>query len=862
MKLSRIRALRGPNLWCKRTAIEAVAECEPDELDVARLPGFIERLRNLFPDLGGMPVPNDRPVSLADALEIAALSLQVRAGIPVTFGRTSKTLEQGVFQVVFEYAEEEVGRRALALAHEFLSAARHGGVIDISAGIQALGALYADQRLGPSTLSIVQAATERSIPHQRLTSGSLVRLGWGSHQRRIQAAELDSTSVIAESIAQDKEFTKRMLRLSGVPVPEGRVATNVHHAWDIALELGLPVVVKPLDGNQGRGVTVNIESQEHFERAAAIAKTEGDQILIETYIPGKDYRLLVVGDQMVAAARREPPHVVGDGKSSIHELVDEVNRDPLRGDGHATSLSKIRLDEIALARLALQGFSPESVPPRGKRVILRHNANLSTGGTATDVTDEVHPQIAARAVEAARAVGLQICGVDLVCDSLNLPLEEQGGAIIEVNAAPGLRMHLDPSYGTGRKVGRSIVDGMFAPTSNGRIPVVAVTGTNGKTTTVRMIAHVFEALHLRVGMTTTDGIYVAGKRIDTGDCSGPRSARAVLGHPDVDAAVLETARGGILREGLAFDRCDVAVVTNIGTGDHLGLNYITTVEDLAVLKRVIVQNVSTSGYAVLNLDDPICARLGSDCPGQTAFFSRSNHNPLLAAHRAMGRRLAYVDGADLVLSDQTERARRALSEFPITMGGVLTFQVENLLAAAAAGFCASLDPSAVLESLVTFIPSVQTTPGRFNAFRIHGAHVFADYGHNPDAIQALVSALERIPARKRSVVISAAGDRRDEDIRAQARILSSLFDEVILYEDACQRGRKSGEVIALLRQGLSVSLRPPLVEEFVGEVKAIDRALSRLSEGDLCLILIDQVEIALAHLQGAEAGATHSAVAQ
>ncbi|MBL8303295.1 MAG: cyanophycin synthetase, partial [Ideonella sp.] len=515
-------------------------------------------------------------------------------------------VEPGVYQVVVEYTEEAVGRLALTLAAELIEAALHDRGFDVEAAIRRLRDTDEDHRLGPSTGAIVHAAEARGIPWRRLTQGSLVQFGWGSKQRRIQAAEVDATNAVAESIAQDKDLTKTLLLAAGVPVPIGRPVNSLDEAWAVAGEIGLPVVLKPLDGNQGKGVTVNIVSRDHMAVAYRAAAEHG-QVLVEKFLPGNDYRLLVVGKQMVAAARRDPPQVIGDGVSTVRALVDQVNADPRRGEGHATSLTKIRLDEIAIARLNVQGLTADSVPEKGRRVVLRNNANLSTGGTATDVTDDVHPEVAARAVAAAQMIGLHICGVDIVCESVLKPLEEQNGGVVEVNAAPGLRMHLSPSYGKGRAVGDAMVANLFPHGEDGRIPVVAVTGTNGKTTTARLIGHLLASSGLRVGMTNTDGVYVEGRQIDSGDCAGPKSARNVLMHPDVDAAVFETARGGILREGLGFDRCSVAVVTNIGAGDHLGLNYITTVDDLAVLKRVIVQNVAPGGHAVLNAADPIVA---------------------------------------------------------------------------------------------------------------------------------------------------------------------------------------------------------------------------------------------------------------
>ena len=846
MDISRIRALRGPNLWSRHTAIEAIVACDEGERALTQLPGFEARLRALFPNLGPLR-RNPEQASLAHVLEVATLALQAQAGCPVTFSRTTETTEAGTYQVAVQYSEEEVGRRALSAAAALIRAALSGGYYDVEGTINGLRELDEDVRLGPSTGAIVQAAAARGIPYRRLTSGSLVQFGWGSRQRRIWAAEVDSTSAVSESIAQDKDLSKTLLRAAGVPVPLGRPVDSVEEAWEVAQAIGLPVVLKPQDGNQGKGVTVNIVSREHLDIAYRAAAEFG-QVMVEKFLPGGDFRLLVVGDRLVAAARRDPPHVIGDGRHTVRELVDIVNADPRRGDGHATSLTRIRFDDIAVARLGIQGLTPEDVPEMGRRVVLRNNANLSTGGTATDVTDEVHPEVAARAVAAARMVGLEICGVDVVCESVQRPLEETGGGVVEVNAAPGLRMHLSPSYGQGRDVGGAIAARLFPPGEDGRIPVIAVTGTNGKTTTTRLIAHLLAASGARVGMTNTDGVHVDGRQIDSGDCSGPKSARNVLMHPDVDAAVFETARGGMLREGLGFDRCQVAVVTNIGAGDHLGLNFITTVEDLAVLKRVIVQNVAETGYAVLNAADPNVSRMAAQCPGSVIFFATDPQQPVLATHRAQGRRCVTVEDGHIVATEGSWRLRIPLQEVPLTRHGSIGFQVENAMAALGAAWGVGLSWHVIRAGLASFVNDSDNAPGRFNVMDYRGATVIADYGHNPDAMRALVAAVQAMPARRRSVVISGAGDRRDEDIREQTQILGAAFDEVILYQDACQRGRQDGEVIGLLRQGLQGASRTTRVDEIRGEFLAIDTALERLQPGDLCLVLVDQVQEALAHL--------------
>jgi cyanophycin synthetase len=836
--------------------MEVIVSCGEAEVAIDRMSGFEAQLHTRFPEIPPLQpighhqdVAVDQAVAVVHAFERAALGLQLQAGCPVTFSRLVQTLEAGTYQVIVEYSEEPVGRLALELAETLCRAALDDVPFDLADALGRLRELNEDIRLGPSTSAIVGAAVARGIPYRRLTNGSLVQFGWGSQQRRIQAAETALTSVIAESIAQDKELTRMLLRTAGIPVPSGRPVANAEDAWAATLEIGGPVVVKPRDGNQGKGVRVNLTSREQVESAYAVAAKVSREVIVERYIPGDDHRMLVVGNKLIAAARRDPPQVMGDGIHSINQLVAQINSDPRRGEGHATLLTKINLDEIVLAHLATQGWTAESIPAKGTRVFLRNNANLSTGGTATDVTDDVHPELAARVVMAAQMTGLDICGVDVVCDSVLHPLEDQGGGIIEVNATPGLRMHLQPSSGEGRPVGEAIIANMFKNGDDARIPVVAVTGTNGKTTTVRLIANILGCSGLRVGMTNTDGVYISDQRIDSGDCSGPKSAKNVLFHPDVEAAVLETARGGILREGLGFDRCHVAVVTNIGMGDHLGLSHINTVEDLAAVKRVVVQNVMPGkGVAVLNAADPLVAGMAGHCPGSVTFFARDPNHPVLAKHRARRKRVVYLDGDSIVASEGGVKHRISLFGIPVTQNGTIAFQIENAMAAMGAGWALGLDWEIIRAGLASFVNDSQTAPGRFNLFNHRGATLIADYGHNVDAIRELVRAIDKMPAKWRSVAISGTGDRRDEDIRKQTEILGDAFDKVVIYEGPDQRGRPDGEVLDLLRQGLENAKRTREVKEIYGELVAIDAAFAGLKAGELCLILINQVEESLRYI--------------
>jgi cyanophycin synthetase len=854
MKTDSIRALRGPNLWSDDTVLELCVS--------ANFEGFgaeaFGRLLGLLPESvaeltfrADVPrVSPTHPVGWVKLLGSLACALQCAADCDVSFS-TARELAPGQYRVAAEYEEEEVGRRAVELALAVLESARADRPLNLAPLLTELRKLNESVRLGPSTGSIVRAAQARGIPARRLTDGSLVQFGFGSRQRRIWAAETDRTSAIAESIAQDKELTKSLLAQIGVPVPLGRHVRTAEAAWQAAQEIGLPVAVKPRKGNQGRGVSVRLHTRESVFTAFEAAVGHDGEVIVERHIEGADFRLLVIGGRLVAAARRDPPQVVGDGRRSIRELVDLTNEDPRRGDDHSTSLSKLRLDAIGLEMLAEQKLTPESIPAPGYTVLLRRNANLSTGGTAMDVTDSVHPDVARRAIEAAEMVGLDVAGIDVVSPCIDKPLEISGGAIVEVNAAPGLRMHLEPSSGKSRPVGNAIIESMFGRGDDARIPVIAVTGTNGKTTTTRCIAHLLQRSGRRVGMTCTDGIYVEGRRIDTGDCAGPKSARVVLAHPRVDAAVLETARGGMLREGLGFDWCDVAVVTNVGEGDHLGLNGIHTVSELARVKELPVRRVSPHGAAVLNADDPLVARMAESCRGTVIFFSRNAESPVLTAHRAAGGKAVTVrEGYLVIASGRDERRVARVDDLPLTHGGRIGFQVDNLLASVAAGYWLGLSMEALRSGVETFSSDLGTVPGRFNVLTHRDSTIILDYGHNSSALIALAEAIEKMPHRRRKVVYTAAGDRRDDDIIRQAQIIGAFFDEIYIYEDQCTRGRANGEIIRLMCQGFARVQRPRKILQANGELLAIGAAISSLEPGDLLLCQVDQIDLALEFVTG------------
>jgi cyanophycin synthetase len=854
LRATRVRALPGPNYW----RIGPVITCDLalgrlDGTSTADLPGFADRLLAALPSLQEHPCTRGAPggfverlregTELPHVVEHVALELQTLAGSDVGFGRLVPSGEPGRWTVVVSYEEEEVGVEATREAVALVRSAVAGTPHDTPALIEELQSLHRAVHLGPSTGAIVEEARRRRIPVRRLNAGSLVQLGLGRHLQRIQAAMTDSTSAIAVEIAQDKDDTKRVLGNVGLAVPHGGVVRTVESAVALAEETGYPVLLKPLDASQGRGISARLDDEAAVRAAWPATAAVSRRVVVERWASGRDYRVLVVNGRVVACAERVPAHVVGDGASSVRALIEVANRDPRRGIGHAGVLTRLPADAQTAEFLAREGRTLDTVPAAGERVFLRATANLSTGGTSIDRTEELHPDNATACQIAAGVVGLDIAGVDVLSPDIAVPFGENGAVILEVNAAPGIRMHTHPAEGTPRNVAAPMLDMLFPPGAPTSIPVIAVTGTNGKTTTTRLIAHIFRNTGRTVGFTTTDGIYLQNRQIMAGDMTGPFSANVVLSNPTVDVAVLETARGGILRAGLGYDECDVGVVLNV-SADHLGLGGIDTVEQLAEVKGVVAAVVKRDGHAVLNADDPLVYAMRERTPGDTVLFSTADgENPHIAAHVERGGVAAVVEGGEFVIRRGRLRIPVAGErEVPLMLGGAARFQRENVLAAIAAAYVQGVRYDDIRAGLLSFFPSAGTMPGRLNLVRLDGGpRVLVDYAHNPAALAGLVDTVQRIAADRRVVVATAPGDRRDEDVRAVGRALAG-FDRVILREDRDRRGRAPGAVAALLRAGLAEGGLPDeRVEVVLEEPEAVRRGVAGLGARDLLVVLSDTV---------------------
>ncbi|MCC6372133.1 MAG: cyanophycin synthetase [Bacteroidia bacterium] len=862
MKIVEIKTLRGPNYWSnfrKKLIVMKLDLQEMEEAPTNKIPGFSERLEKLFPTMrkhrcskdheGGFFERVKEGTWMGHVIEHIALEIQTLAGMDCGFGRTRGTGSKGVYNVVFSYMEETVGIYAAKASVRIAEALAAGTAYDLDADIKTMREMREDERFGPSTGSIVDEAIARDIPYIRLDSQSLVQLGYGKNQVRFRATMSDRTSSIAVDLASNKEETKRMLSEAAIPVAKGMCIVREAEVDEVIDKVGFPLVFKPLDGNHGKGASINVKTREDALAAYAHAKQYSRKIIVEKFITGYDFRILVINNRFIAAALREPAHVLGDGSSNIQQLIDTENKDPRRGYGHENVLTEISIDKETHDQLAKKNYTLDTVPPKGEKVYLKGTANLSTGGTSTDVTDIMHPHNIFICERISRVIGLDICGIDIMAQNLTEPLEQTGGVVLEVNAAPGFRMHLAPANGLPRNVAAPVIDMLYPPGKSCRIPIIAITGTNGKTTTTRLIAHIVKNNGYRVGFTTSDGIYVQNSMLTKGDTTGPISAEFILKDPTVEFAVLETARGGILRSGLGFGRCDVAVVTNIQE-DHMGLSDINTLEDMANVKGVVARAVKHDGYVVLNADNKHCASIAKTVDCKVAYFSMDENNPLIKEHcRTGGIAAIYENGFITIKKGEWKFRVEKASHIPLTFGGKVSFNIYNVLAATLASYVYGFTIEDIKLSLETFIPSAAQTPGRMNIFEFKEHRVMIDFAHNPDGFNGIKEFLSSIESPYKIGIITGTGDRRDEDIREMGRISAQMFDHIIIRQDKFLRGRTAEDIVRLLVEGIK-SENPNQSYEYVPkEVEALKHALSLAKPGAFITALSDVIDNAIEVVQ-------------
>jgi cyanophycin synthetase len=863
MKILKIQALRGPNIWSvyRKKLIQMRLDLEETEQTPTNLiPGFRERIEALMPSLithrcsegceGGFFMRIDQGTWMGHVIEHIALEIQTLAGMDAGFGRTRETKTPGIYNVVFSYLEENVGIFAAESAVRIAEALIAGTEYDIDEDIQQMRKIRERDRLGPSTGSIVEEAVARDIPWIRLGSNSLVQLGYGINQMRFQATITNKTSHIAVDIACNKEATKRMLEAASIPVAGGGICTEEEELEGIIEKIGYPIVLKPLDGNHGKGASINVTTLEQAKEGLVFAQTYGRRVIVEKFITGFDFRVLVIDNKVVAAAQRVPAHVKGNGTNTIQELIDTENTDPRRGYGHENVLTEITVDRDTTDLLAKMGYSLETVPGKDEIVYLKSTANLSTGGTSVDVTDLMHPENIFLSERIARVIGLDVCGIDIMAENLTQPLKENGGVVLEVNAAPGFRMHLAPSEGLPRNVASPVIDMLYPPGKPSRIPIFAVTGTNGKTTTTRLLAHIVKNNGFKVGFTTSDGIYVQNHMLEKGDTTGPFSAEYILKDPTVEFAILETARGGILRSGLGYSRCDIGIITNIQE-DHLGLNDIHTLDDLSKVKRVVVRSVKKDGWAILNADDAECIKIAKELDCKVAYFSMDEDDPFVKNLAKEGRVHAVHENGFITIKKGEWKIRiEKASHVPLTMGGKAKFMISNVLAATLASYLWGFKTDDISLSLQTFIPGAAQTPGRMNIFNFRKFSVLIDFAHNPAGYRAVEDFLQNVEATHKIGIIAGVGDRRDEDIRECAEIAARMFDHIIIRQEKHLRGRTDENINSLIIEGIQRSGRDTTHEIIPKETDAIKHAIDNAKDGSYITALSDVVANAIDVVQG------------
>jgi cyanophycin synthetase len=868
LKIVNRRVYRGPNYWSYEPAINLTVELGVlEDWPTDRIEGFTDRLLELLPGLASHHCSRGRPGGFVERLregtwtghvaEHVALALQKLTGADIGRGKTRGTGTVGQYYVIYGFADERVGLAAGELAVRIVNHLIEADpTFDFTSELERLIRMANRSAFGPSTQAIIDEAVSRDIPYLRLDGQSLVQLGQGVHQRRIRATMTSGTSSLAVEVAGDKQLTTRLLGSAGLPVPKGGTCRSEDEAWEVARRVGLPVVLKPLDGNHGRGVMIDLRTEADVRAAfhVAVAQAKRGTVLVETFAPGKDYRFLVVDGKMVAIAERVPAHVVGDGESTVAQLVEEANRDPRRGIGHEKILTRITVNDAAVALVRSQGWEMDDVPPEGTVVQLARTANLSTGGISIDRTNEAHPDNIEIAEQAAQVVGLDVAGIDFVSTDISLPVREIGGVIIEVNAAPGFRMHTHPTIGEPQYVAKPVIDLLFPPGAPSRIPIIGITGTNGKTTTARMVAHILKTNGRKVGMTSSDGVVIDQRLVLRADAAGPKSARMVLQNPRVDCAVFEVARGGILREGLGYEHNDVAVVLNVAP-DHLGTGGIKTVKQLAAVKRVVVEAVRRDGFAVLNADDPLVSRMARACSGEVLYFSLDPVNPLIERHCRRGGRAIVLeprsDGEVMVVRHGARRLELTRADLlPATYRGLARMNIQNALAAAGAAYASGVPLNDIRQGLRTFQTSFELAPGRLNMAEVGGARVIMDYAHNAAGMRALGEFVDQLVANsdderkpRTLAVIGTAGDRRDEDLQELGKEAAQHFDVLFVREDERLRGRAPGEAASLVAAGAEkVRLEGApcqAVHVIPSELDAVKAALSETQRGEIVVLCAD-----------------------
>ena len=865
MKIVEIKVLRGPNYWSVRRPKLIQMKLDLEEMEsrpTNTIPGFRERLQELFPSMyehrcsvgerGGFFQRVDEGTWMGHVIEHIALELQTLAGMETGFGRTRGTGKEGEYFVVFNYVEEEAGvyaaKAAVRIAQALIDATEH----NLEQDIMNLREIREDTRLGPSTGCIVEEAAKRNIPFIRLNKQSLVQLGYGIHQKRIRATIASTTSNIAVDIACDKEETKMLLEAAEIPVPKGTIFRTQEGLKDAIDRLGYPLVIKPVDGNHGKGATTNITNWDMAVEAMKEAQVYSRSVICERFIVGYDFRVLVINNKFICAALRTPAAVTGDGIHTIQWLVDETNKDPRRGFGHEKVLTSIKIDQFTQLMLDKNGYTLETIPAAGELVLLKPTANLSTGGTSTDVTDEVHPTNIFMCERISKIIGLDICGIDIMAPDLRAPISENGGAVLEVNAAPGFRMHLEPAVGLPRNVAEPVIDMLFPLGSEGRIPIIAVTGTNGKTTTTRLVAHIAKSAGYKVGYTTSDGVYIQNQLMMKGDCTGPISSQFVLKDPTVDFAVLECARGGILKSGLAFQNCDIAIITNVST-DHIGLAGIDSLEQMAKVKAVVAETVFPHGFAILNADDDLVYAMKDQLSCKIGLFSMDEHNPRILKHcQQNGYAAIYENGYVTIMKGNWKIRVQKVADIPITYGGKATHNIMNTLPAILATYLyRNIKVEDIKGALETFIPSPTLTPGRLNLFKFKHFEFLVDFAHNQAGLQLLCDFVSKMDGTPKVGIISGTGDRRDQDIRDLGRISATCFDEIIIRQDKNLRGRTAQEIVNLLMEGINDSKTKEIpVKVIMNEKEAIMHAYHHAQPGSLITIMCDVVAEALDLIKG------------